>query len=433
MKTILITFVFVVASAAKLFADPQISSWFTVDSGKLARIYLNDADKFSGKSVTTWSNGRQSQLQPAFSGVQAIYSSTNWIYIRSSGLAGYVMGPWFNDPQHRLPFPNLPTDQHFIFAIPRHPKAQTTSGFNHLGEIGMFVNGVRMFDATDAFSYSNKNGRDADPRGGIGQGDRVWNRDAFVNENVTFDSGLGHQQNRGTYHYHAEPLALRYLLGDHVDFDSATQSYRESSGAPTKHSPILGWMHDGFPVYGPYGFSNPTNASSGIRRMVSGFVLRDGKNGADNLAQSGRRALPKWEAREKNRSESLQNFETGPNVSERYPLGHYIEDYAYLGDLGKTLGKDFDLDELNGRWCVTPEFPQGTYAYFTTIDANGKPVYPYNMGRRFYGNPYGRLVRSINEPVVTNFVARAETNVKVPAAKTTALIWNSGNYEVSSK
>jgi len=97
------------------------------------------------------------------------------------------------------------------------------------------------------------------------------------------------------------------------------------------------------------------------------------------------------------------------------------------------LGRDFDLDELNGRWCVTPEYPNGTYAYFTTIDEKGIPVYPYSMGRRYHGNPVGRLVRSINEPVVTNFVNQANASLlaAVPAAKTTSLTWDAarGGYE----
>jgi hypothetical protein len=427
MKTTLSAAI-VCALAARVLADPQITSWFTLDSGKFAQIYRTDAEKFSGQTETTWSNGRQSQLQPAFSGVQEILSSASWIYIRSTGLGSHVMGPWLNGR-----FPNLPTDQHFIFAMSRHPVAQTAQGFNHLGEIGLFVDGVRMFDANDAFSYSNQNGRDADPRAGIGQGDRIWNRDAFVNEGKTFDAALGHQQQFGTYHYHAEPLALRYLLGDHVDFDPATKTYHESPGAPAKHSPILGWMHDGYPVYGPYGFSNATNSASGVRRMVSGFTIRNGADSADDLAQTGRRTLPAWEAREHNRSAVLQSFETGPDVSGIYPPGHYIEDYAYLGDLGKVLGKDFDLDELNGRWCVTPEFPNGTYAYFTTIDAGGRPVYPYNMGRRYHGYPNGRLVTSINEPVTTNFVAHPVTTANVPAARATTLTWNPGNGGYDAK
>ena len=88
----------------------------------------------------------------------------------------------------------------------------------------MFVDGVRMFDSNDAFFlFTTQQGEDADPRAGIGQGDHIWNRDAYVNESQTFDAALGHQQNRGTYHYHAEPLALRYQLGDHVDYDATSQ------------------------------------------------------------------------------------------------------------------------------------------------------------------------------------------------------------------
>jgi YHYH protein len=423
---IIFTTVMLSVLTGKAFADPQITSWFTLDAGKFAQIYRTPAEKNSGQPETTWSNGRNAQSQPAYCGVQKIVSSSNWVYVFSTGLGSQIMGPWQNGF-----FPNLPTDQHFIFAIPRHPKVQSGNNFNHLGEIGMFVDGVRMFDAGDAFSYSHQNREDASPRAGIGQGDRVWNRDALVNEGRTFDAALAHQQNRGTYHYHVEPIALRYELGDHVDFDPATKTYRESRSAPTKHSPILGWMQDGYPIYGPYGFSNPTNPAIGVRRMVSGFVLRDGNNGADNLAQTGRRTLPAWEAREQNRSATLRDFQTGPDVGDNYPLGHYIEDYAYLGDCGKTLGKDFDLDELNGRWCVTPDFPQGTFAYFTTIDASGRPVYPYNMGRRFYGYPTGCLVTGIHEPVTTNFIAHPVTTTESIATKTTALTWSADGYQAN--
>jgi len=416
------------AVSATAYADPQITSWFTLDSDKFAQLYRTEAEKNSGQAETTWSNGRNTQAQPAYCGVQEILSSSNWIYVRSTGLGSQIMGPWRNGR-----FPNLPTDQHFIFALPRHPSVQTSSGFNRLFEIGMFVDGVRMFDACDAFSYSHENGQDANPRAGIGQGDHVWNRDALVNEAKTFDAALAHQQNFGTYHYHVEPIALRYELGDHVDFDPVIRTYHESLGAPTKHSPILGWMHDGYPVYGPYGYSNPTNPASGLRRMVSGFILRNGENGADNLTQTGRKTWPAWAARETRTPAKLDANEFGPNVSEQYPLGHYIEDYAYLGDLGKTPGKDFDLDELNGRWCMTPEFPQGTYAYFTTIDANGKPVYPYNMGRRYHGNPYGRVVSGIYEPVTTNFLAHAGLAAIAPTPKSTTLLWNAGTGGYDAK
>ena len=426
MKTIFI--ILSLLTVAAHAGEPQITSWFTLNSGKPAQIYPNNAAKNSGQPSTTWSNGRNTQSQLANCGVQEILSSANWIYIRSTGLGSQVMGPWLNGN-----FPNLPVDQHFIYAFTRHPVEQKGNNFNHLGEIGMFVDGVRMFDACDAFSYSHSNNRDADPRGNIGQGDRIWNRDALMNEGQTFDAALAHQQNRGTYHYHTQPITLRYLLGDHVDFDAATKTYHESKSAPQKHSPILGWMQDGYPLYGPYGFSNATNASSGVRRLISGFVVRAGQNGADDLAATGRKTLPAWETREQGRSSTLQISETGPNVNSTYPLGHYLEDFAYLGDCGKVFGKDFDLDELNGRWCVTPEFPHGTFAYFTTIDANGTPVYPYNMGRRYHGYPNGRLVQRIGEPVTTNFVAPPSVAMKTAANKTTTLTWHTEDYEAKTK
>jgi hypothetical protein len=260
-----------------------------------------------------------------------------------------------------------------------------------------------------------------------------------VNESRTFDAAYAHQQNRGTYHYHVEPIALRYLLGDHVDFDSTGKTYHESKSAPIKHSPILGWLQDGYPLYGPYGYSNPTNPASGIRRMISGYALRDGKNGTDSLAANGRSTLPAWEVREHQLSSAqLADSQTGPDVNGTFPLGHFLEDYAYLGDCGKVRGHDFDLDELNGRWCVTPEFPNGTYAYFTTIDADGNPIYPYTMGRHYHGIPEGRLVRGIYEPVTTNFVntANPALTAAAPAGKTATLTWSAndgGNYQAQIK
>ncbi len=68
----------------------------------------------------------------------------------------------------------------------------------------------------------------------------------------------------------------------------------------------------------------------------------------------------------------------GPDVSSTYPLGYFIEDYEYVSGLGL-------LDQYNGRMTVTPEYPNGTYAYFTTIDALGNNAYPYVVGPNYYG------------------------------------------------
>jgi hypothetical protein len=115
------------------------------------------------------------------------------------------------------------------------------------------------------------------------------------------------------------------------------------------HSPIIGWAYDGNPIYGPYGYSNPSGSST-TKILTSGY------------------------------SEVIK--ENRPSVSI-YPSGFFVEDYEYTGSP--------DLDEHNGRFCVTPEFPKGVYAYFCTIndssvDSNGvfinyrKPVFPYIIG-----------------------------------------------------
>ncbi len=116
------------------------------------------------------------------------------------------------------------------------------------------------------------------------------------------------------------PKKLRQLLGDNLDANL--------NPVPNiKHSPIVGWAYDGNPIYGNYGSSNP-KALAPIKELRSGYQL-----------------LP---------------------LDERpsYPAGYFVEDYVYTAN--------GDLDEFNGRYCITPEFPDGTYAYFST-NSN----YPY--------------------------------------------------------
>jgi hypothetical protein len=414
-------------------ADPRTNSWLTTYSGQYARIYTNNMMLTNGTKLTTWSNGSLTQSAPAYCGVQEVYSSSNSVYVRSSGLASYTMGPWQDGA-----FPNLPVNQKIFYRVPRTTNAPASKSITGGGSIGIFVDGVEMFNSWDAFSWNGSADVSA------GNTTYYWNRDAYVNEGATFDPGYAHQQNTGTYHYHASPIALRYLLGDHVDFNTATQTYYEDTNAPTKHSPILGWVADGFPVYGPYGYSNPTNPAGGIRRMVSGYVPRNGLNGTDNLSTNGaaRSSIPAWATN----LFGVASAQSGPTVSTSYPFGRYMEDNAYLGDLTNSAtgsnyqqGVDFDLDQYNGRWCYTPDFPNGTYAYFVAISSTGTPVFPYNIGRGYYGSPTGSNVTSISETVLTNFLGGPEATplLNAPSAKNSALTltWSAtegGTYEVLS-
>ena len=124
----------------------------------------------------------------------------------------------------------------------------------------------------------------------------------------------------------------------------------------SNHSPILGWAYDGNPIYGPYGFANQDGSGS-ITAMKSGYVLEvDQTNRPPTTVFSG---------------------------------GFFIEDYVFNGK--------GHLDKHNGRFCITPDYPKGTYAYFSTIndvvDSTGpfenyrRPAFPYFIGDSFRSEP----------------------------------------------
>jgi len=129
------------------------------------------------------------------------------------------------------------------------------------------------------------------------------------------------------------PKILRFSLDDHID-----SSNREVSN--NNHSPIIGWAYDGNPIYGPYG-----QVGSEIKKIRSSYFKR---------------------------------VENNENLRPNLPDGFFTQDFYF----DKAIG---DLDQYNGRFCITPEFPNGVYAYFTTIDSSivSKPEYPYIVGHEF--------------------------------------------------
>jgi len=442
---------FVVATSSSLIAQPIVDSWYTEQSGRYARIYETTAAESAGTSVTTWSRGQGVQNQPTYAGVHEISVTDTHVYIRTSGLGFHIMGPWYGNEANTNLFPNYPANQSVIYELPLDPgTAPSTKTGTGLGAIGYFVDGIAMFDSRDAFSYSTSNATDSRPNNGI-QGDGVWNRDAYVNESVTFDPANAHQAG-ANHHYHANPPGLRHLRGDSVSYDSATNRYTEQIGGNGTHSPILAWVGDGLPLYGPYGYSDPLDPSSGIRKLVTGYQERDGSNGSTNLSSTGRTTLPQWMVRNDSsvNSTALAANRYGPNVSNTYTLGHYLEDYAYKGDLsGLTLydgtgafnaNIHFDLNEYNVRYCVTPEFPEGTWAYFTCIEDDGTPLFPYNIGRYYFGTPQGDRVNSIPSEATVVFEGGPEAAPKLnnfttnQANDTITLAWSGaegGTYVIT--
>jgi len=148
------------------------------------------------------------------------------------------------------------------------------------------------------------------------------------------------------YGYVANPKRLRYSLSDNIQENLTDETLVKT------HSPILGYAYDGNPIYGPYGYSNPLDNSSPIVRIVSGYV------------QNNTRTF-------------------GPSTTQ-YPIGSFVDDFTWVSTI--TSGKT-SLDKNNGRFCVTPEYPNGTYAYFITITTNNTPVFPYILGENYYSLP----------------------------------------------
>ena len=46
---------------------------------------------------------------------------------------------------------------------------------------------------------------------------------------------------------------------------------------------------------------------------------------------------------------------------------------------------------------MTPEYPNGIYCYFTTVDSNWNSAYPYAVGPTFYGVYQDRKVNLVDE------------------------------------
>jgi hypothetical protein len=424
---------------APVSADPQLTSWFNANAGQYARVYTTTNARASGTSVVTWTG----QSLPAYADVAEVSHSASWIYVKYTGLASHIMGPWLTPTGGQFMF--WPTNQHGISRFPRSPTVpsgnKNTTG---IGYSGIYVNGVAIFNSLDGKAWNGS----ALVMGPHTQLTYYWHRNAPVGEGFNFDYALGHQPPSGVYHTHQNPIALRYQLGDHVDFDPGTKNYSESASAITKHSPVIGWAYDGYPVYGPYGYSVSTNSSSGVRRMFSGYVERDGSSGSDSVA-SNLSTIPAWYARFRQKlgaAYSTSASTARPAVSATYPLGTFAEDWSYLGDLTNSAtsqpyrqGTDFDLDQYSGRYCVTPEFPNGTYAYFVANDSNGNGTYPYVLGYEYYGNATGGSVSSINESVTVFFTGGANASLLLspPAItnNTVTLVWSAtegGTYVVEA-
>jgi len=306
----------------------------------------------------------------AVANVQMVRYSGSSVYINTNGIPTYITGPFLDGN------PSIATAQNAVFKFPLNPTPNTgTPAATTPGNIGLFINGVALFDYRDGVSWrSSSNSLAGGPLGGMGDG--VWNRDAVVAERAGFDCAKAHPA-MGNYHHHQNPSAFNLDLTVISNICSTYPADGLYVIDSTKHSPLIGFAYDGYPIYGACGYKN-TDGTGGIVRMKSSFSLRNITN--RTTYANGASVTP------------------GPPVNSTYPLGYFREDYQYNPTSSAT--PDY-LDEHNGRFCKTPEFPNGTYCYFTTVNASWNSAYPYAVGPTFYGIKSASRVNSITETVTT--------------------------------
>jgi hypothetical protein len=282
--------------------------------------------------------------------VQAVNYSDTYVYVKTEDIPSWIPtgynwpnNPWFAQAMgyqfriRRNPIPNV--------------GPETKTGYGH---IGLWKNGCSIYNPKDAKHYKDSS---------------TWFQNAWFWEHLileTFDPCIGHPNGSGEYHTHVSPSCL-YDITDSLNI-----------------SPLVGYAFDGYPIYGGYGHSNPLDTNSSIKRLKSSYRLRnitERTTLADGTILSPEYYGPPIDTN----TVSLDPLNNTPVAA---PLGAYMEDYEYVEGLG-------DLDEHNGRFCITKEYPNGTYAYFTTIDwvsdrydTSIKPVFPYVIGTSYYGEVY---------------------------------------------
>jgi hypothetical protein len=352
MKKTILTILMPFLSYISIFSqtNPAITKW------------LRNTTSITGRHYVSGNSTPINDVVQA--NVQTVQYDANWVYVSATGIPAYITGPFLDGN------PSLATAQNRIFKISLNPTQNTgtltaTTG----GNIGIFKNGVALFDYRDGVSWKNSTSQicGGPIMGCVGDG--KWNRDAVVGERLGFDCSKAHPA-MGNYHHHQNPSAF----GLDINQISTVCSTYPSDGLyaidPNQHSPLLGYAYDGFPIYGAYAYAN-TNGTGAIVRMKSGYQYRNittrtvWADGTDVL--------------------------DGPAVSSTYPLGYFREDYEFVAH---PTDPSY-LDQHNGRFCITPEYPAGIYCYFATVDANYNSAYPYVVGPTFYGNKTATTVTTV--------------------------------------
>ena len=239
-KIILSQFCFLLlASSALAQLSPAIGSWMQNTTG----------------TGTYYPKGNPTLTQNnILYNCQKVEYSADFVYVTATGIPSYPTGP-FNDGN-----PSNATNQNGIYKFPLNPAANSgTPMVTTGGNIGLFINGVALFDYRDGVAWNPNTqslcgGPGNSPCPGGPNATQDWNRDAIPAEKAGFDCAKGHPA-MGNYHHHQNPSAFKLdktVISDICNLYDADGLYVIDD---TKHAPLIGFAYDGFPIYGAYGYT----------------------------------------------------------------------------------------------------------------------------------------------------------------------------------
>jgi len=223
----------------------------------------------------------------------SVTESNGYRVITSNGLPDHKPGTF-----PRKGNPNTIAAQNHTFRVPLKPVVAERPVSSQHASFAVALNGVPFEPGTAEFW-------NFDPDAG-------WKYEAMSGRiDLGLDEHNAHVQPNGSYHYHGLPAGLIAKLGG----DGKTMR-------------LVGYAADGFPVYTSFGYSDPADPKSPLKKLRSSYQVKQG---------------------------------TRPGGPGGKYDGTFTEDYEYVAGSG-------DLDECNGVYGPTPQYPAGIFHYHITAE-----------------------------------------------------------------
>ena len=233
-------------------------------------------------------------------------------------------------------------------SFPSEPEPYNGECETGLGPVGLWVNGVPIYNWSDATSYNNEG---------------VWDNFAKPFRLSAMDMCHGHSGN-GMYHHHSYNVCLRQQVNDQGD----------------RHSPIYGYAGDGYPIHGPYHDKNLLTKSCWMKRDYSA-------NSETGCGVDGERSCIFVD--EEDIARGVTSVNQGPSTNQTINFadagtglavsGIYYQDY-YFDASCPAQGEEY-LDEHSGH-----DHDGLGYHYHTSVDENLEPEFPMVHGPDYYGD-----------------------------------------------